>query len=146
MTRRKPPAVTCGAMCPTKAHVTCILAAGHGGDHRRYADGGGDRWSSAPALDLSPSWPVIRVDNAAPQSAETRPASAWKSADSEIERQVAANTADRRLRARIVGELRGDVAAWGLSLDQAADILENVAQGLRADAEAFRRSSRRGGR
>ncbi len=71
-----------------------------------------------------------------------RPASAWRSADPEIERQVAANS-DGQQHRRLVREiLLGLIPAWGLPLKDAAELLEGVAAKLRADAEAMKRGGR----
>lgn len=69
-----------------------------------------------------------------------RPASAWRSSDPEIERQVAANKADQEHRAIVRAELLGLIPAWGLPLKDAAEVLEGVAAKLRADAEAMKRA------
>lgn len=71
-----------------------------------------------------------------------RPASAWRSTDPEIERQVSANTAAQQTRAVARAEILGLAASLGLPLKDAAELLEGVAAKLRADAEAMKREGR----
>lgn len=71
-----------------------------------------------------------------------RPASAWRSADVEIERQVAANSAFQKARAIARAEVLGLVASLGLPLKDAAELLEGCAAKLRADTEEMKRASK----
>jgi hypothetical protein len=85
---------------------------------------------------------AARVEAGQADSPLPAPASAWRSGIPEVERQIAANFADRALRRRIRAELRGSVAAWGLSRSKVAEILQGLAEELRAEDEADRRRSR----
>jgi hypothetical protein len=63
----------------------------------------------------------------------------------EVERMAQANAAARELRARVLYDLRGNYATWGMSRAELAALLEGEAGVLRAqDQEDLRRD--RGGR
>jgi len=60
----------------------------------------------------------------------------------DIEAAVKANLADQEYRAKIRALLRGEVAAWGLAPEAAADLLIGEGERLKSEAEAELRKRR----
>lgn len=84
------------------------------------------------------------------QSALTR-ALDWVLADptlhvteTEVERLCRIGRERQDLRARVRAEILGQVPAWGMSPFEAGDLLEQLGQMIKANAEAMRRASRGG--
>lgn len=64
--------------------------------------------------------------------------------ETEVERLCRIGRERQDLRARVRAEILGQVPAWGMSPFEAGDLLEQLGQMIKANAEAMRRASRGG--